>query len=144
MCNKKRKMEVNMEAQSNHFSSKMRPWAKQGRLIHSLCLIFEGSKNHSFFDADLEGQKINQNQALEPQGPKVVLRLFTKWGGSGLDGLRAAANYQRNTRKKGSRIAKETLTRRGPLAQRISKLICIFLLMLLVLINIERLMTRLN
>ena len=68
-------MEAKREAKSNNFSSKTRPWAKQGRLIHSLCLIFEGSKNRRFFDVDLGRQKIDKNRALEPQGPKKVQRV---------------------------------------------------------------------
>ena len=106
-----RKMDANREAKSHHFSSKTRHWAKQGRLIHSLCLIFEGSKNRRFFDADLEGQKINKNRALDAQGPKKVLRVVARWSQGGrfpasmaLGPPRARSRIKRNeeTRKQGT------------------------------------------
>ena len=102
---KSRKIDAKREAKSNHFSSKTRPWAKQGRLIHSLCLIFEGSKNRRFFDVDLEGDKNRQKSSLgaprAENGATVLAKVVAEWTVSGLDGLRAAAKYQRITRKTG-------------------------------------------
>ena len=66
----------------------------------SLWSIFEGSKKRRFFDVDLEGQKIDKNRALEPQGPKKVQRGFAAYEPRGVGGPRAAANYQENRRKK--------------------------------------------
>ena len=97
----------------------MVPRAPKGRLIVPSEPISEGSKKRRFFDVASGSQKIDKNRALEPQGPKKVQRPLVAHKPRGIDGPRAVANYQRNTRKKGSRIEKEILTRRGPLARRI-------------------------
>ena len=97
---KSRKMEAKMEAKSNHFSSKTRPWAKQGRLIHSLCLIFEGLENRSFFDVVLGRQKINKNRALEPKRPENGITQVRRTRASRDLWPQAGAKYQRNSRKK--------------------------------------------
>ena len=91
---KGRKMEPKREAECHHFSSKSRPWAKQGRLIHSLCLIFEGSKNRRFFDVDLGGRKIVKNLPLGAEGLILPLRLVAEVIILVIWGPRAAANYQ--------------------------------------------------
>ena len=109
---KSRKIDAKREPKSNAFCSKNDPLTLQGRLILPFCLIFEGSKNRRFFDADLEGQQIDKNRALEPQGPKMVLRVFAKPGVSGLDGPRAAAKYQRIRGINGKNHEVHYLTRR--------------------------------
>ena len=57
---KKSKNRLKKGGRKSCFSIKNDPWAQQGRLIHSLCLIFEVSKNHCFFDADLGRLKIHK------------------------------------------------------------------------------------
>ena len=39
-------------------------------MIHRSGLIFESSKKRQFFDVGLEGQKVDKNLTLEPQGSK--------------------------------------------------------------------------
>ena len=89
-------MEPKREAESHVFSSKNAPWAQQGRLIHPSCLIFEGSKNRSFFDVDLGGRKIDKNRPLGAERLLLLLRLVAEVTILVIWDPRAAANYQEN------------------------------------------------
>ena len=121
---KNRKIDAKREPKSIVFCSKNGPLALQGRLILSFWSIFEDSKNHCFFDVVLGRQKIDKNRALGRQRPKTSLRVLAEWepGGilwsPGLPGRRPLSKIFKEY--KGSRIAKQTLTRHGPLARRIS------------------------
>ena len=55
---------------------------------------------------------IRRVKKSEPQGQKKLLRLFAEWSLLGFEGPRAAAKYQRKSRKNDTRIEEEIRTRR--------------------------------